>query len=109
MWCGYLFKVHASSTTHASHVTHARHTAHTTHAGHASHSAHAGHSTHAAHSSHVHVIRNIGGGLILLILVDPFAEVCLEEGVLHLLFGEARPVLGFFLLLADDQVEGARV
>jgi hypothetical protein len=59
----YLFQIHAF---HSWHTTHTAHTAHTSHTAHASHG--------------IHIIFHFDRLAILLLLVDPLAEIGLDEG-----------------------------
>jgi hypothetical protein len=86
----YLFKVHASS-----HASHAGYTSHTS-----------WHTSHTARTADIHV-RSFVESLALFILIDPFAEISLDESVLDFFFGETGPILGLFVLFEENETEGA--
>ena len=99
----YRFEVHAAGhATHATHAGHSTHSWHSTHTTHTSHSGHSTHATHATHAAHVKVVI-LDRLALLLILIDPFAEIGLDVLGLDLLLLQTGPVLCLLLLLAKDE------
>lgn len=72
-------------------------------AGHASSTA-----THHGVASHgAFLVVSLDGNTLLLILIDPFGEISLDEGVSDLVLGEAGPVLCLAFLFAKGAGESS--